>query len=122
MPALTSAERQFLSQEWRWSEIKDSSIKVRHPGAREAEIPSAFVTLAGASAAVSIIALATARDRKMVVATCDGILPVTFRGRPTTVRLMHARFGIGLNPGRLMLLERADTDYTNRVTTLYLTG
>ena len=120
--ALGAAERAFLSQQWRWAETIDQTVKGRFPGAREAEYQSAFVTLGGATKALQIINAVTIKNRRLVVGTCDGIVPGTFKGRPSTIRLRTARFAIGIEPGRLMLLERLDWDYGRDVSTLYLAG
>lgn len=122
MAALTAADRAYLSQGWRWTEDASSAVLTRHPGARQAEYASAFVSIDGAYAALQIIAAATKGDRKLLIATCDGVLPATFKGRPRTVSVRTSRFGFSIATPRLMIVEQATIDYGQALTTLYLLG
>lgn len=142
---LSAAEREYLSQQWRWLEQKNDALRARHPGAREIELGSPFVTLAGATAAMTIISSRLTGDTRQIVATIDKALTLTFAKRPRTVRVFHRRFELNVNTdirlyeggdplfdggaglyeafgGKLMLCQRADVDYGERRTTLYLTG
>lgn len=117
---LSDADRAFLSQEWRWAEISDSNIKVRHPGAREADRSSPLLTEAGAVAVLTPIHELLAADNRLIVATVDGVLGNSFKTRPPTVRLYSDRYGLGA--GRLMICERIDKLWGQRRTALYLYG
>lgn len=119
---LTAEDRAFLSQEWRWVEENEPAIKTRHPGAREAEYSSAFVTIGGASAAAAIMQAAVSDKPQAIVASVFGIVDVSFKGRPPTVRLYHDRFGGDPDNGRLLLCERAIKDHANDRTTFFLIG
>lgn len=122
MPALTAADREFLAQEWRFVETVDSALKERHPGAREIEVPSPFVTIEGATLAIAVIAAQLILNKRQIVVTVDEALTVSFKQRPPTCRIHHARFGGNLATGKLMLIERADVDHGARRTTFYLGG
>lgn len=119
---LSDSERAFLSRDWAWSELSDAAIKTRHPGAREADYTSPMVTEAGALLVLSIVQdLTTARNR-LIVATVDGILELSFKGRPPICRLYHERFGGDKVSGQLFMVEQARVDYGARRTTLHLIG
>lgn len=120
MATLTDAERAFLSQDWRWAEISDSAIKVRHPGAREADRSSPMMTEAGAVAVLTPIHNLISADNRLVTCVVDGLLSVSFKQRPPTVTLITNRYGFGA--GRKMICERADRIWGERQTILYLYG
>jgi hypothetical protein len=119
---LTAAEREFLSQTYRFEEAKDEAVRTRHAGARELEISSGFVTLAGATVALTHLQERLLGDRRQIVATVSGALSLSFHSRPPTVRLHHRRFGGNLETGELYLCEQLAVDHEREVTTLYLTG
>lgn len=122
MPALTAAEREFLANEWRWTTLEDTGILTRHPGAREADHDSFFISAGGATAALNIIHAATSRMKKLLVITIDGLPSAIFKQRPRTVRVFHSRFGGNPTSGELFVCERVLRDWNTRRTTLYLLG
>lgn len=119
---ISDADRAYMGADWRWLESADAAIKTRHPGAREADYGSCFMTSAGAQIALNIIAAATNGNNRLIVATVDGIPDVSFKSRPRTVRIYHSRFAGDPVSGKLMMVEQANVDYANLRTTLHLVG
>jgi hypothetical protein len=119
---LSDADRAFMSYDWRWLENADAALKARHPTAREAEYGTAFMTSAGATAALNIILPLTDGKARLIVATIDGIPNGSFKKRPPTVRVFHSRFAGDPVNGRLMMVEQMNVDYYLKRTTLHLVG
>lgn len=119
---LSAADRAFLSQQWRFVEGQDTTLRNRYPGAREAEYASPLVTLDGATTAMNIMHAAVTDKGQVIVASIIGVIDVSFKGRPRTVRVYHDRFGGDPIAGRLMMCERAVKDWAADRTTLFLIG
>lgn len=120
MPGLTNEEKSLLSQEWRWAEIVDGTIKTRFPGAREADRQTSFLTEAGANAVLTPIHSILSSNNRLIQVTVQGILTLSFRNRPPLVRLFYDRFG--LSAGRDMICEGYEKRRGDNVTTLMLYG
>lgn len=119
MPVST-ADAAFLSQEWRWIELSDASIKTRYSGAREADRGSPLLDSAAAAAVLTPLHNLLIADNRLIAVTVAGILQLSFKIRPPTVMLFHNRFD--LSAGRKMICERADVLWARRQTVLYLYG
>lgn len=120
MTALTDAEKIQLSQEWQWVEISDSNIQVRHPGARDADRGTALVTAAGALSVLTPIHEILSANNRLISVTVDGIINLSFRGRPPLVKLFHNRFDLA--SGREMICEGYEKRRSENVTILMLYG
>jgi hypothetical protein len=103
MPGLTDDDKVKLSLEWQWAEIADSTIKSRHPGAREADRGTALITEAGANAVLTPINDSLSANNRLIQVTVEGIISLSFRQRPPLITLYHDRFD--LSSGREMICE-----------------
>lgn len=119
---LSDADRAFLSNEWRWLEASDAAVQARHPGAGEEEYGTAFIDALGAAIALDVIKLATNSANRIRVVTVQGIVDLSFKGRPPMIRLFHDRFGEDAVTGKLLMVEAAVIDYGLERTTFTVSG
>ena len=122
MAALSDADRTYLSRDWRWAEQSSAAIRTRHPGAREADYGSAFMTEAGALAALTIISDMTQGGKRVIRAVADALIEVSFKGRPPRCRLYFDRLGGDPVNGQLFVVEGVVKDYEAKRTILQLIG
>lgn len=120
--AISDADRAFLSKDWRWVETADQDTRTRFPGAREAEYGSAFMSEFDATAALAIINAVTIGKVRVINAAASGIVPMSFAGKPPTVRLYYDRFGGDPVSGQLFIVTGAVLDYAADRTILTLIG
>jgi hypothetical protein len=120
MPGLTDDDKVKLSLEWRWAEIADSTIKSRHPGAREADRGTALVSESGANAVLTAIHSILSANNRLILVTCEGIIDLSFRKRPPLIKLYHNRFDLSL--GREMICEGYEKRRSENRTILTLYG
>ena len=120
MPGLTDNDKVQLALEWRWAEISDSTIKTRHPGAREGDRGTALVTEAGANAVLTPIHAILSADNRLIQVTVEGIVQLSFRKRPPLVTLFFNRFDLA--SGRTMICEGYNKRRSENRTILTLYG
>jgi hypothetical protein len=118
--ALSDADKAFLSQPWRYVEITTPAIQTAHPGARDAERSSPFVTAAGATAVLTTIHSILSADAKLFQVVVDGILSLSFAGKPPSVTLFADRFN--LSAGRTGIVTRIDKLWSKDRTLLHIWG